>query len=81
MDYLSWTIRYLVIDTSNWLPATKKVLVAWDWTGLVDYKRSRIMVNLDSDQIKESPEYDPRKPVNRELETVLYDYYGRPYYW
>lgn len=81
MDSRSWRIRYLVIDTSNWLPATRKVLVASDWTGLVDYKRSRIMVSLDSDQIKESPKYNPRQPVNRELETILYDYYGRPYYW
>lgn len=38
-------------------------------------------IRLNSDQIKESPEYDPRQPVNRELETILYDYYGRPYYW
>ena len=81
MDDRSWTIRYLVIDTSNWLPASKKVLVASDWTNLVDYKRSRIMVRLNSDRIKESPEYDPRQPVNRELETILYDYHGRPYYW
>jgi len=71
----------MVIDTSNWLPATKKVLVASDWTHLVDYKRRRILVSLNSDQIKESPEYDPCQPVNRELETSLYDYYGRPYYW
>jgi len=81
MDYRSWTIRYLVIDTSNWLPAIRKVLVASDWTNLVDYKRNRILVRLNSDQIKDSPEYDPGQPVNREQETVLYDYYGRPHYW
>jgi len=81
MDYQSWAIRYLVIDTSNWLPASKKVLVAAEWTDLVDYKRRRVLVNLDSEQIEKSPEYDPGQPVNRELETMLYDFYGRPYYW
>jgi len=81
MDDQSWTVRYLVIDTSNWLPASKKVLVASDWADLVDYRRRRVLVNLDSEQIEKSPEYDPSQPVNRELETSLYDFYGRPHYW
>ncbi len=81
MDRESWTIRYLVIDTSNWLPASRKVLVSPDWTELVDWKRRKVLVNQTSEQIKQSPEYDPSFPVNRNLEVTLYDYYGRPYYW
>lgn len=39
MDQDSWTIRYLVIDTSNWMPASKKVLVAPNWVDQVDWGR------------------------------------------
>lgn len=31
LDLQSWAIRYLVIDTRNWVPASKRVLVATDW--------------------------------------------------
>jgi len=33
------------------------------------------------EEIKNSPEFDPAAPVNREYEEVLHDYYGRPKYW
>jgi stress response protein YsnF len=37
------------------------------------------MVNdLTSDQIENSPEYDPALPVNREYEVRSYDFYVRP---
>ena len=32
-------------------------------------------------QIEKSPEWNPAEAVNREYETRLYDYYGRPVYW
>lgn len=81
VDQEAWIIRYLVIDTSNWLPASKKVLVAPNWVEMVDWKRRKVLVNLTSDQIKNSPEFDPATPVNRSYEVALYDFYGRPYYW
>ena len=81
MDQGSWIIRYLVINTRNWLPASKKVLVAPNWVDLVDWKRSKVLVDLTGGQIKNSPEFDPTLPVNRGYELALYDFYGRPYYW
>ncbi len=77
----TWIIRYLVIDTSNWIPASRKVLIAPDWANLVDWKDRRVLVDLTSRQIKESPEYDPALPVNRGYEETLFDFYGRPHYW
>ncbi|HSO18438.1 MAG TPA: PRC-barrel domain-containing protein [Desulfosarcina sp.] len=81
VDQDTWIIRYLIIDTKNWLPASKKVLVAPNWVDQVDWKRSRVVMELSSDQIENSPEYDPALPVNREYEVRLYDFYGRPHYW
>jgi hypothetical protein len=81
VDTMPWMIRYLVVDTSNWLPASRKVLVAPDWVQEVNWIQKRVAVALTKEQIKESPEYDPALPVNREYEIALYDFYGRPYYW
>jgi hypothetical protein len=36
---------------------------------------------MSKDSVRNSPEFDPREPVNREYEVRLYDYYGRPKYW
>jgi hypothetical protein len=76
----TWTIRYIVVDTRNWLPG-KKVLVAPTWIEAVDWRDGKVFVVLSRETIKGSPEYDPSVPVNREYEARLYDYYGRPVYW
>jgi len=81
VDQDSWVIRYLVIDTRNWIPASKKVLIAPGWVDMVDWKRRKVLMDLTRSQIEKSPEYDPTMPVNRSYETTLYDFYGRPYYW
>ncbi|MFZ5907046.1 MAG: PRC-barrel domain-containing protein [Nitrospirota bacterium] len=76
----NWVILYVVIDTRNWLPG-KRVLVSTTWFNDIDWDHSSILVDLTKEEVKESPEYDPEKPVNRKYEVRLYDYYGRPKYW
>ena len=80
IDERPWTIRYMVVDTRNWLPG-RKVLVAPDWIDSVDWLEKQVSVDLTKEQVKNSPEYDPAAPVNREYEMQLYDFYGRPKYW
>jgi hypothetical protein len=75
-----WFIRYLVIDTRNWLPG-RKVLVAPAWAEQVNWVERRVYLDLSRETVKNSPEFDPSMPVNREYEVRLYDYYGRPKYW
>jgi len=77
VDDMSWTLRYVVVDTRNILPG-KKVLVATQWLKLVDWHTRELTVDLTTDEIKGSPEYDPTAPVNRDYEEELFDYYGRP---
>jgi len=73
-----WKLKYLVVDTRKWLPGSKKVLISPDWIKDVDWLDSEVKVKMDSDSIKNCPEFDPGLPVNAEYETELYDYYGRP---
>jgi hypothetical protein len=79
-DDSNWFIRYMVVDTKNWLPG-RKVLIAPDWIEQVSWNDSKFYVDLPRELIKDSPEYDPAAPVNRQYEARLYDYYGRPKYW
>lgn len=76
----NWRIRYLVVDTRNWLPG-RKVLVSPMWVELVEWFGRKVQVNLAKKEVENSPLYDPGAPVNREYEQRLYDYYGRPKYW
>lgn len=76
----TWAIRYLVVDTRNWLPG-RKVLVSPEWIASVTWVDNTVAVNLTKEQVEESPEYDPARPINREYELRLYDFYGRPAYW
>lgn len=80
IDDQDWVIRYLVIDTRNWLPG-QRVLIAPDWFENLDWEESKAFTELDRDTIKDAPGYDPSQPINRDYEGRLYDYYGRPGYW
>ena len=80
VDDGTWAIRYLVVDTRNWWFG-KKVLVSPHWASRVSEEDKKVYVDLTRAVIKDSPEWDPSAPVNREYEARLYDYYGRPVYW
>ena len=80
IDDQTWSIRYMVIDTKNWLPA-RKVLIAPEWISSVSWSDALVHVDLTCERIKSSPEYDPLTPVNRGYEEHLHDYYRVERYW
>ena len=77
VDDETWKVRYLVIDTSNWWLG-KSVLLAPHWASRISWIERKVFVDLSRQKIKDSPEWKPGTGVNREYETRLYDYYGRP---
>lgn len=77
----TWVIRYIVVDTRNWLPGGKKVLVSSSWITDVSWKHAKVNLNLKSRAVKDGPEYDPGMPINRVYEMRLYDFHGKPYDW
>jgi hypothetical protein len=80
VDTQMWVIRYMVIDTLNWLPG-KKVLVAPEWIEQVSWPVGTVTVGLPREQVASSPEYDPAVSINRVYEEELYAHYGRRGYW
>jgi hypothetical protein len=79
-DDENWVIRYLAVDTRNWLPG-RTVLMSPDWVESISWEEKRVHVDVDKATVENSPPYDPSQPINREYETQVYDYYGRPHYW
>jgi hypothetical protein len=80
VDDQTWALRYLVVDTRDWLPG-RKVLVSPQWIRAIHWSDESVEVDLDSESIRNSPPLDPSQPIERSHETALHDHYGRPYYW
>jgi uncharacterized protein YrrD len=74
-----WVIRYLLVDTRNWLPG-RKVLVSPAWVSDIDWSEAEVVIEMQREEIASSPEYPPRGP-GREYEKKLHDHYDRPGYW
>ncbi len=80
VDDEAWVIRYVVVETRNWLPG-KKVLISPRWISGVSWADAEVHAELGSIEIKEAPAWDPGTPIDREYEIRLHSYYGRPPYW
>ena len=79
LDDSNWKIDYLVIDTGSWLNS-KKVLLSTVWITEIKWDNEVVVVNVSTDEVKNSPDYDSSHPVNEVDEKILYDYYGRPHH-
>ena len=79
-DDANWRVRWLVVDTGDWLSG-RKVLLPPSALGRLDAKEQEFSVTLTKQQIKDSPEIDTDRPVSRQMETRVYDYYGWSPYW
>ncbi len=81
IDDEKWIIRYAVIDTSNWMPGSKKVLIAPHWIEKISWASSEVRINLTAEKIKKSPDFEFMEKINRQYEEELYNYYEYPKYW
>lgn len=80
IEEANWIIRYLIVDTRNWLPG-KNVVISPRWVDAVDWPNRRVRVDLTRDQIREGPAYDPNRNLVRSDEEYLFAFYGRAPYW
>jgi len=72
-----WRMRYLVIDTGNWLPG-RKVIVAPGWIRNVRWEDRALSLGLSRRSIEASPHYEAKASWNKEYVERLHDYYGVP---
>lgn len=76
IDDSKWEIKFLVVDTGNWLDS-RKVLLSTQLIKQVNWENTIVGVDISTNAVKNSPVYDASQPVNEVYENNLYDYYGR----
>jgi hypothetical protein len=79
-DDQSWKVRYVVVDVGNWLKRRDvvlpiNVLEKPDWTNKI------CRAHLTKDQVRNSPDVDTEKPVSRQQEIAMHDYFGPMACW
>ncbi len=79
-DDVSWSVRWIVVDTGSWLPG-RRVLLPPVAFGQPDSATRRIPVTLTMTQVKDSPDVDIDMPVSRQIEASVYNHYGWAPYW
>jgi hypothetical protein len=80
LDDEFWILRYLVVDTSRWLPG-RKVLLTPAVLGRPDWRLHQLAVDLTRDEVRHSPGLDSHKTISRQQEIELHNHYGWPFYW
>lgn len=78
-DDRSWAICYLVVDVGTWLKSRAVVLPI---TALEppDWSKRIFNVRLTKDQVRDSPDVDNEKPVSRQQEIAMEQYWGKMVY-
>jgi hypothetical protein len=79
-DDESWAIRYLTVDTGDWLDG-RRVLISPMSVTNANWQARRVDVALTKKQVENSPSIDTHMPVSRQHEAAYLQYYGYPYYW
>jgi len=91
-DDKNWKIRWMEIDAGHWLPG-RRVLVHPCAIAPIELPPKpalpmlspgptlELAVNLTRAQIEAGPQSRAEEPVTREMESLLYDYYGWDPYW
>jgi hypothetical protein len=57
------------------------VILSPQWIDAINWAESHVSFDLTRQAIKDSPPYDAKVPLSRDLETGTHDHYGRSGYW
>jgi hypothetical protein len=64
MDEADWSLRYLIVALANWLPG-KKTLISPSCVIDIDRSKREISIDIDREEVKNSPPYDAASRVSR----------------
>ena len=79
-DDISWTIRYLVVDVGTWYQR-RDVVLPITTIEQPDWAKRIFHVRLTREQVRDSPDVDTEKPVSRQQEIAMEEYWGKMAYW
>jgi hypothetical protein len=69
VDDEDWAIRYILVDTRNWLPG-KNVLISPQSIAQVSWEDHKVYVNLPREKIKEAPGFHASALISRQYESI-----------
>lgn len=79
-DDLSWTSHYLVVDVGTWFKR-RDVVLPVAAVDPPDWAQKTFHVHLTKEQVGNSPDVDTEKPVSRQQEIALAEYFGKFANW
>ena len=79
-DDQSWKVRYLVVDVGRWLGG-REVVLPTESLGRADFTIRTCHVRLTKEQVRNSPDIDSEKPVSRQQDIAMAEYYGSFAWW
>jgi hypothetical protein len=79
-DDHSWLIRYLVVGVGNWFKR-QEVVIPIAAVDQPDWATRAFRVGLTKEQVRDSPDVDTEKPVSRQQEIAMEEYWGKMAYW
>jgi len=75
VDDADWSIRFLVIATRNWWPG-KRVLISPKSVLQIDWQGKMITLDVDRQQVKDGPAYDPAMTIGAAFTHAFHQHYG-----
>lgn len=77
-DDQHWHLRYLVADIGSWLEDRRVLLSP---VAIESAENDQLSVTLTKALVKDSPPIDYEKPISRQYEVDLFNYYSWTPYW
>jgi sporulation protein YlmC with PRC-barrel domain len=74
VDPDTWAIRYIVVDTRNWLPG-RHVLIPPQWITRLDWDQKNVYVEVSHEDVSKAPPYDPYVAFSSLHEQRFYEHY------
>lgn len=72
VDDETWSLRYLIVNTRDWLPG-RRVLISPQWVTKLDWTGKEVFADLTREAVMNSPKYTPSKAVTFAYEHKLHD--------
>lgn len=79
-DDRDWTLRWIVVDTGDWLPG-RLVILPPSAFGRPDRADLVLRTQLPRERIEKAPGLSRDEPVSRQMEREIYTYWGWSPYW
>jgi hypothetical protein len=71
----TWTLRYLVVASSNWWGG-HKVLISPEWIGEVRWNDRTVSIDLTQQSVKVTAEFESPEQLDREYKEKVHHHYA-----